>query len=1019
MACLVALHALGFDASKFRTRCDQSSFCRTLHPSYIPPSAPFELIEGSLTKREDGVVTARVWQPLLGLNSSATLLFRAAADAHGDSAPVWKLQMLLTTAAARSSNGFAVSRLVLPRLPAAPVNMREVRAGVHVLRAEGSVWWSELELRASPLRVRLHVGQPGDSATGPAQIVFNGNGLLRFAASDALDEPSSGRSGFGAAAACQAVGRAPTRDGNVDSVPHGCTAVSADVSFPGALEAFGLPERAAPLALRPTVQKVRRQVVDAATTGSTEAPAVAEDAAVLAPMQEGDGRGERQPYRLFNLDVFKYEPYTPVSLYGALPFVMAHGPRRAAAAVWLNAADTYVDLWHGEADGELADEDSVEGGGVGTAWLSEGGAIELLLLGGPSARVVLRQLALSTGRPPMPPLWSLGYHQSHWNIKSQAQAAALERNFDRHGVPLDGLWLDIEHTSGKRYFTWDRDRFPSPDDLDEQLRPKGRRLVAIADPHLKADPRYEVHATAETRGWLVRSARNTTFVGKCWPGDSTYLDFFQPAARDYWTSLYTGGPLPSASVDGQARDVSGGVGLGWPTWLHAWNDMNEPSVFDSEELTLPRDAIHHVGSLPSDLSIDEEEEALDVEHRVVHNAYGALQIASTHAGLVARSRGTERPFLLSRSFFVGSQRHGAVWTGDNTASWSHLRLSFAMLLSLSVSGFSFVGADVGGFFGQPSPQLLARWYQAAAYLPFFRGHAHVDEARREPYLLPQPYASVAIEAIRERQRLMPYWTTIWYHAAHADGAIGAPVISPPWLHFPPTPSDGAEDARVLLRTEGQWMVGEAILVQPVAMPDVATVTVRLPSTRATRWYDVSGVLPAARGGEELTVATPLAATPTFQLGGTIVPRRERVRRSALLAINDPLTLHIAPNSTHGARGQLFLDDGVSTPLAAREAVLVDFSFRCEVGDTCELRAAPMRLWGAASERDVHVEAVLIRGMRLPGKMARAVLTVHGESSVEVEVQVHETPSGLLIPKLKAPARKAGWTLRLAAVPGSE
>ena len=109
----------------------------------------------------------------------------------------------------------------------------------------------------------------------------------------------------------------------------------------------------------------------------------------------------------------------------------------------------------------------------------------------------------------------------------------------------------------------------------------------------------------------------------------------------------------------------------------------------------------------------------------------------------------------------------------------------------------------------------------------------------------------------------------------------------------------------------------------------------------------------------------------------------------------------------------------STPLAAREAVLVDFSFRCEVGDTCELRASPTRLWGAASERDVHVEAVLIRGMRLPGKMARAVLTVHGESSVEVEVQVHETPSGLLIPKLKAPARKVGWTLRLAAVPGSE
>ena len=212
----------------------------------------------------------------------------------------------------------------------------------------------------------------------------------------------------------------------------------------------------------------------------------------------------------------------------------------------------------------------------------------------------------------------------------------------------------------------------------------------------------------QAHGLLVRDARNGTFVGKCWPGDSSYLDLLAPEARSYWMSLYTAGTATGRP--------------GWPHWLHAWNDMNEPSVFDSEELTLPRDARHRAGG-PAETELVPPADAFgsgaaargdsplveDVEHRVVHNAYGLLQAASSHAGLVARSGGIERPFLLSRSFFVGSARYGALWTGDNTGTWEHLRLSFAMVLTIALSGHSFAGADVGGFFGAPTPLLLARW----------------------------------------------------------------------------------------------------------------------------------------------------------------------------------------------------------------------------------------------------------------------------------------------------------------------
>ena len=92
--------------------------------------------------------------------------------------------------------------------------------------------------------------------------------------------------------------------------------------------------------------------------------------------------------------------------------------------LWLNAADTYVDHWKAR-------------DGLVSHWLSEAGSVDLLLLPGPSPRAVLRQLAVLTGLAPLPPLWAMGYHQSHWNLRTQAQVAALDRNFDRLAVPLD------------------------------------------------------------------------------------------------------------------------------------------------------------------------------------------------------------------------------------------------------------------------------------------------------------------------------------------------------------------------------------------------------------------------------------------------------------------------------------------------------------------------------------------------------------------------------------------------------
>ena len=133
--------------------------------------------------------------------------------------------------------------------------------------------------------------------------------------------------------------------------------------------------------------------------------------------------------------------------------------------------------------------------------------------------------------------------------------------------------------------------------------------------------------------------------------------------------------------------------------------MNEPSVFDGPEITMPPTLLHH------------DAEGRAYEHRELHNMYGLLMTIATQRG--QRDAYPERrPFVLTRAFFSGSQRYAAVWTGDNKASWAHLAASTPMLLSLSVAGLPFVGADVGGFFGNPDPALLVRWYQVGVRLGY-------------------------------------------------------------------------------------------------------------------------------------------------------------------------------------------------------------------------------------------------------------------------------------------------------------
>ncbi|XP_057716090.1 neutral alpha-glucosidase C isoform X2 [Corythoichthys intestinalis] len=533
----------------------------------------------------------------------------------------------------------------------------------------------------------------------------------------------------------------------VDIKANGPTSIGADLRLHGFHDVFGIPEHSDSLRLADT--------------------------------------RDDEPYRLYNLDVFAYEIHSHLSIYGSVPLLVAHKQDRTLGVFWLNASDSFVHVnYSQEEDGPLPHTD--------VHWLSESGVIDCMVLLGPSPAQMYRQYAELTGYQTLPPLFTLGYHHSRWDKDSQEEVAEVDAGFDRHHVPYDVMWLDIEHTDEKRFFTWDPKLFPDPAKLQCYLEKKNRKLVVIIDPTIMVDPDWSLYQEGRDGAHFIMDREGQIYQGNCWPGNSHYPDFSNPQTRAWYAKCFAldryKGSTPS---------------------LHVWLDMNEPTVFSGPELSLPKDTVQFGGW----------------EHRELHNLYGFHQHMAAVDGLMTRSGGSERPFVLSRAFFAGTQRLGAVWTGDNLSTWEYLRISIPMCLSMCVAGISFCGADIGGFIPEPSPELLVRWYQAACLQPFFRGHSSMNTKRREPWLFEEEVTKAIRSVIQERYRLLPYWYTLFYRA-HTSGL---PVLRPLWMEFP--------HEKIIFSMEHQYMLGEALMACPVTESGVTELEVLFPGAEQFWfWY---------------------------------------------------------------------------------------------------------------------------------------------------------------------------------------
>jgi alpha-glucosidase len=564
----------------------------------------------------------------------------------------------------------------------------------------------------------------------------------------------------------------------------------------------------------------------------------------------------------WNTDAFGFAPSTD-PIYKSIPFYVGSDSEGRSYGLFLDNS------WRSAFDFGHKDASAIE-------MSAPDGPIDYYVIAGPTVPDVVRRYTDLTGKPPLTPLWALGYQQSRWGYSSDAEVREIGARLRADQIPTDVIWMDIDYQDRYRPFTVDRAKFPDLKKLNTDLNADGIRLVAITDLHIAYAPNqgYAPLEAGLAANHFVRKADGSLYVAPVWPGPAVFPDFTRTASRDWWGSLYE---------DFIADGFSG-----------FWNDMNEPAVFETPTKTMPLDNLHRVDS--DDFS------ARDATHAEIHNVYGMENTRGTFEGML-RLRPGVRPFVMTRASYAGGQRYAATWTGDNSSTWDHLRLCVEQLVNLGLSGFAYSGCDVGGFVGGASPDLLTRWYEVAAFTPLFRNHSAHDAPRMEPWVDGPEHLAIRKRFIEERYRLMPYL----YALAELNSRTGDPIMRPLFYDYPDAMKSDCDKSM-------SFTLGRDLLIAGPPKPESPQpFSVCLP---AGGWYDYWTGLPVTES--KLTMAPKLEALPVYVRAGAILPRQP-LAQSTMQVPQGPLGLDIYLGED--CRGELYFDDGVSiTGASLRQSI---------------------------------------------------------------------------------------------------
>lgn len=572
-----------------------------------------------------------------------------------------------------------------------------------------------------------------------------------------------------------------------------------------------------------------------------------------------DKRGTR--FTFWNTDVMPHHPDTD-PLYISIPFSL--GLREGIA--WGFFLD---ETWRSEVDVAYGEPDRVR-------WETWGPELDVYLIAGPHPADVVRRYVTLTGRPPLPPLWSLGAQQSRWGYEHADDIRGVIQAYRSRGLPLDVVYLDIDYLDGYKVWTWDRSRFPDPQGLTREAASAGVRVVPIINPNVKAEPGYPTYEEAKEQDFLVRADSGDALVGEVWARPAVFPDFTRDEVQQWWGDWHR---------EFLEQGISG-----------FWNDMNEPACFELLEAT------GSVSAMGGRMEEAKRREGKTLpyaarhgkrRHVEVHNVYGMAMTKAAFEGF-QRHAPERRPFLLTRAGYAGIQRYAAAWTGDNSSYWEHLVLSMPMLMGLGLSGVSFTGVDIPGFIGRPSPELFARWTQLGTFYPLMRNHAAKPMPFQEPWRFGEKHLALAKAALERRYRLLP----TLYSLMHEASETGLPVLRPLLML---DPAD-----REALHAFDQFLFGRDLMVAPITKPGHTKRLTYLPKGQWLEWPNMEKACAVREGGQHIIAEGPLDTVPMWlRAGGAIALTKPALHTTTANWEHLEWHIHAGPD----VRARLYEDEG--------------------------------------------------------------------------------------------------------------
>ena len=540
---------------------------------------------------------------------------------------------------------------------------------------------------------------------------------------------------------------------------------------------------------------------------------------VLGPL---DKRG--MAFTLNNTDTYKYgDPR--LSMYISIPFYIGVHHRQVYGLYFNNTWKTQFNF------------------GISTPQFSsinaDGGEADYFFFYDQTIAGILNQYSTITGKMPLPPKWSLGYHQSRCSYYPQSNVELLGETFRRKQIPVDGIVLDADYQQDYEPFRVNKERFPDLPGLSRKLESMNISLTASVYPGVKLDSTYDSYTDGLKNDVFIKYADGRLFETEIAPLRCYLPDYTNPETREWWIRKM------------KWMEENGIRGY--------WNDMNEPAVGGSY--------------LPDNLLFDfDGRKAYAPEAK---NVYG-FQMARSSYEAALRYGKSKRPFVLTRSAFAGVQRYAAVWSGDNMATNEGLLSGVLLNSQMGLSGMPFVGPDLGGYIGDGTKDLFKRWMQVGVFSPYLRNHKEFFATANEPWSYGEEAEAISKTYIGFRYRLMPYLYSKFYEASQT----GLPVARSLALDYP-------FDKNIYDPVyQYQFLFGDAILVVPVT-PEEKSKKVYLPEGG---WYDLFTDL-LYSGNREINSSTPAYSIPLFVKSSAIIPVQGLVQSTRDKA-SDTLQIHV-------------------------------------------------------------------------------------------------------------------------------